>query len=197
MSTNETIEARLQRALEVDPSEDALAWLDRRVSQVIARPVAHNAARRGRRLPLLLRPLPLLAAFLLLTGADAGTLGLLERIATESGGGYRVAWERAEVLGISHTDAGFTVMLERAYADINQVVVSLNVQGPRTGEEGSSVDLGISLIDAAGEHREQVGTAAGNTDLAAVVRAWDTPSTEAGSTSWMSGPCSSSGRRVH
>lgn len=181
MSTNETIETRLQRALEVDPSDDALAWLDRRVSQVLAQPVAHTAARRSGRLSLLLRPLPLLAALLLMTGTVAGALGLLERIATESGGGYRVAWEHAEVLGIRQTDAGYTVTLERAYADVNQVVVFLNVHGPLTAEPGSSVDLGSSLIDAAGEHREQMGTGAVETDLAAVVRAWDTPSAEAGS----------------
>lgn len=180
MSTNETIEARLQHALQVDPSDDAIAWLDRRVSQVIAQPIAHDAANGGRRLRLLLRPLPLLVAFLLLTGGVAGALGLLERIATQSGGGYRVAWEHAEVLGVSQTNAGYTITLERAYADINQVVVFLNVQGPLAGEEGSSVDVGSSLIDAAGEHREQVGTGAVETDLAAVVRAWDTPVGEAG-----------------
>ena len=180
MTGTEAIEARLQSLLEVDPTDDALAWLDRRVSQVIAQPIAQDAGKGGQRLRLLLRPLPLLVAFLVLTGAVAGALGLLERIATQSGAGYRVAWEQAEVLGISQTDAGYTVTLERAYADINQVVVFLNVEGPLTGEEGSSVDVGGSLIDAAGEHREQMGTGAVETDLAAVVRAWDTPAGGAG-----------------
>jgi hypothetical protein len=66
-----------------------------------------------------------------------------------------------------------TITLERAYADMNQVVVFLNVAGPLTAEPGSLVDLGMALIDSSGDHPVEVGFGGVETDLAAVVRAWD------------------------
>jgi hypothetical protein len=127
MTTREEIETRLLEAVEVNPSEDGLRWLDQRVAEVAARPAVTLRDRLF--VPrTLLRPLPLVAAFILLTGAVVGGMGLLERLASSTPG-WRTAFDRAEVLGIQQTDAGLTLTLERAYADLNQVMVFVTIEG--------------------------------------------------------------------
>jgi hypothetical protein len=91
---------------------------------------------------MVLRPLALVAAFVLLTGAVGAAIGLLDRLAGATPG-WQTAWDRAEILGIRQTDAGLTLTLERAYADLNQVVVGISVDGlqPPPGlSEGGDVD---------------------------------------------------------
>ncbi len=176
--TSTTIEARLLRALEVQPTEAELAWLDRRLATVVA--AAPAQAQRRPWLRHVLRPLPLLAAMLLLTGVVAAALTLLERTATESGQGWRLAWEQGEVIALSETHSGYTVTLERAYVDINQLVVFLDIEGPLMGEAGSSVDMSASLAGTAGDAAPQISTGAVEPGLAAVIRAWETPASESG-----------------
>lgn len=127
MSTNEEIETRLLRAVDVTPSEDGVRWLDQRVAQVMARPMpTHRRGLPTRR--MFLRPLALVAAFVVLAGAAGAALGLLERI-VEPTPGWRTGWDRAEILGIRQTDGGLTLTLERAYTDLNQVMVGITVEG--------------------------------------------------------------------
>jgi hypothetical protein len=142
MTTREEIETRLLRAVEVTPSEDGLRWLDQRVAQVAASP----AAARGRRLStprMLLRPMALVAVFLLLAGAVGAAIGLIDRL-VEATPGWRTAWDRAEVLSLRQTDAGLTLTIERAYADLNQVVVGISVDGleapPGLTDDDGNVD---------------------------------------------------------
>lgn len=127
MTMHDEIETRLRRAVDVTPSEDGLRWLDERVTQIIARPSIHPlgvpAPRR------FLRPLALAAALVLLAGAVGAAVGLLDRMVNESSPGWRTAWDRAEILGIRQTDAGLTLTLERAYTDLNQVMVGITVEG--------------------------------------------------------------------
>lgn len=166
MTTRDEMETRLLQAVAIEPSEAGLRWLDQRVANVAERPVA--LPRRGlfaRR--LILRPVLLLAAFLLLAGAVAAGLGLLDRIVESSGQpGWHTAWDRAERLDLTATDAGVTIKVERAYADLNQVLVGFTVAGlevPTTAVEEPPRFSGSSrsAIRAAGGPRSGPKVAAG------------------------------------
>src|SRR3989304_4510063 len=137
MTMHDEIEARLIQAFELSPSEEGLRRLDQRVARAIAQPTA-IPYRGGATRRMILRPLLLLAAFVLLTGAVVGGARLLDQIFESSGmPRWRIAWDRAERLDIKQTDAGITITLERAYADLNQVLVGFTVEGlpeaPGTG----------------------------------------------------------------
>ena len=128
MTTRDEMETLLRRAVEVEPSRDALRWLDQRVAANAARPVPTPRLALPS-LRVILRPVMLIAAFVLLTGAVAAALGLLDRTVESSGmPGWRIAYDRAQVLGIKQTDAGYTITLERAYGDLNQVMAFFTVE---------------------------------------------------------------------
>jgi hypothetical protein len=130
MTTREDVELRLVRAVIVDPSDDGLRWLDQRIARRVAQglPEATGIRRGGARsLRIFLRPLAVVAAFVLLTGAVVGAVGLVERLSQQMPG-WRVAYDRGEVIGVGQTDAGYTITLERAYADINQVVAFFSIE---------------------------------------------------------------------
>jgi hypothetical protein len=128
MTTRDEMERLLRRAVEVEPTGDAVRWLDQRVAAIAARPVSTQRLAIPS-LRLIFRPVVLLTAFVLLTGAVAAALGLLDRTVESSGmPGWRIAYDRAEVLGIRQTDAGYTITLERAYGDLNQVMAFFTVE---------------------------------------------------------------------
>ncbi len=128
MTTSNEIETRLLRAVAFEPSEDGLRWLDQRVAQAVALPLA--VPRRDFAIPrLVLRPVFVIALFLLLAGAVAGGMGLLDQLFQSSAPGWRTGWDRAERLDLTQTDAGVTITLERAYADLNLVLVGFTVAG--------------------------------------------------------------------
>jgi hypothetical protein len=144
MTTRDDMETKLLRALTVEPSEDGLLWLDQRVALLAARsPMNPRHGATGLR--MILRSLVLVAALLALAGAVAAGIGLIERM-LESTPGWRTAYERAEVINSSQTDAGLTLTLERAYADLNQVVVFITVEGlaaPRSSDGVATDHLAI------------------------------------------------------
>jgi hypothetical protein len=151
------------------------------VSEVMA---GGNAQPRRGWMRLLLRPVPVIAAFILLTGAVAGALSLIEQTATEAGGGFAAAWERAEVLEITATDQGYEITLERVYADVNQVLAFLSVR--RVGDDAGvdpqgSVFLTSGLRDPAGRALDRpYGMSVGATNLAAIIDSFGPPSAEPG-----------------
>ncbi|MEX0710653.1 MAG: DUF4179 domain-containing protein [Chloroflexota bacterium] len=182
MTTHNEIENRLLRALSFEPSADDLQWLDQRVAGITARPAA--AARLGAQgLRLFLRPLALIAAFVLLTGAVAAGLSLLDRVIESSGApGWHIAYERAERLDLTATDGGVTITLERAYADLNQLLVGFTVVGlevPTTGaEEPAALQWVVDIRDPSGRGSEewatsQSGMGMDETGLSAVVQTWE------------------------
>jgi hypothetical protein len=130
---------------------------------------------------MFLRPLAIVVAFVVLTGAVVAGIGLLERTVT-SIPGWRTAWDRAEILGIRQTDAGLTLTLERAYADLNQVLVGFTVEGLEAAPLPSGIER--SKIMWIGELRDPTGrssyefapSAEGafgiETNLSAVVQTW-------------------------
>jgi hypothetical protein len=117
MTTHDEIEARLNRAFEFTPSPDAVSWIDQRVRRAMDQDTTQR--RRGLSRRSLLRPLPLFAALILVVGAVAAGLTALDRLAATTPG-WQTAWDRAEVVGVDQTSKGYTLTLERAYADVNQ-----------------------------------------------------------------------------
>ena len=182
MTMHDEIENRLRHAFEVTPSADGWDWLDQRVARAMASPRA--AQRGGASLrPLFLRPIIVLAAFLLLTGAVGAVLNLLDRTVESSGTpGWQTAWDRGQQLGIEETDADITITLERAYADLNQVLVGFTVAGleaPESTANGQQrLQWIVELRDPDGRVSEQWArsqTAMGldETGLSAVVQTWE------------------------
>ena len=183
----DTVETRLRRALAVTPSADDLRYLDERVGRAMTQP---TAIRHGF-LPLrraFVRPLALVAAFIILAGTAVAAIGLLERTALSTPG-FRTAWDRAEVLGIEQTDAGYTLTLERAYADLNQVAVFVSLEGlalPRSTDGVQTDHLSVweaTLRDPTGRTPVLTsGTDAADGGFGAALRSFqfDGPAAEAG-----------------
>ena len=183
MTSHDPIEARLRGAFAFEPSADGLAWLDGRVAEVIAQ---GGSAARSRRpsLRTFLRPLPLLAAFLLLAATAIGGAALIERLVDSSGvPGWRTGWDQAQVVGTSRTIEGVTVTLERAYADRNRVLVGFTVEG--IGAQGGASGAGVAPLewvahirDPQGSSAEQWATSqaaigADETQASAVIHTWE------------------------
>jgi len=177
MTTITEIETRLTRALAVMPSEQSVHALDQRVARAMAAPAAtHRPWARSRR--SFLRPLALVAAFVFLTGTAIGAVNLLERT-VGSDPTWRTAWDRAEVLGLVQTDAGLTLTLERAYADVNQVMIFMTVEGlglPSTSDGGrAAIDWTGELRDPSGRQLTATtigGEGAVEPDISAVLQTW-------------------------
>ena len=183
MTMHSEIEARLLRAFELTPSEAGLRWLDGRVARAMAQPTA-VPSRRLRARPLVLRVVLLLVAFLLLAGAVVGGMRLLDQIFESSGmPGWRMAWDRAERLDLAQTDAGVTITLVRAYADLNQVLVGFTVEGlqaaPLSGHgEPAAIEWSARLRDPAGRTEEEwrpsmLGRVVDEPGLTAVALTWE------------------------
>jgi hypothetical protein len=128
----------------------------------------------------------------LLTGAVAAALGLLDRVIESSGqGGWHTAWENAARLDLTATDAGVTIKVERAYADLNQVLVGFTVAGldaPVTAaEEPAALQWNVEIEDPAGRSAEAWATSLSGmgmdeTGLSAVIQTWEGAVTPAAGT---------------
>jgi hypothetical protein len=180
MTTTHDIETRLAQALSFEPSADGLRWLDQRVAGIATGPAVARRSAPGLR--LFLRPAAVIAAFVLLTGAVAAALGLLDRIVESSGQpGWHVAWDNAERLDLTATNAGVTINLERAYADINQVLVGFTVAGleARASSGGqAAMQWRVDIQDPAERSSAQWATSSTGmgmeqTGLSAVVQTWE------------------------
>jgi hypothetical protein len=181
MTTHDDIELRLRRALEVSPPEAGGRALDDRVARAMARPATARDHRIGGSRSLL-RPLALAAALTLVAGTVAATLTLLERITGESTPGVQAAWDAAERVALRQADAGVTITVERAYADVNQVAVFFTVEGLEAvqGDAGAVAPLEwiAELLDPAGRSADEWAVARGGTEgneigLSANVHTWE------------------------
>lgn len=144
MNDNSSLEHRLASAFAVAPA-DGFASADRRIAAV----TAHlDVSRRPRRWRQLRVGLALAAAFIVLAGAAAGAMRLLDRVATGTPG-IAVAWDQGVEIGQRQVHGDYAVTLARGYADINQVVLGVSVE--RVGE-GGRLDAGFvtELTDPAG-----------------------------------------------
>lgn len=150
----EALERDLQTALRWEPSAAAVHRMDIRVALLkvaAARAVPREVA--GWRWPRR-RLLVLAIAGLLLMGA-ASALTLLQK-AVDLDPRWRAAYEQAERLNLSQTIGDYTVTLERAYADPNELVLAISLKGP----SDSFVALPQARVtDASGRQYLEVVTA--------------------------------------
>jgi hypothetical protein len=122
-----------------------------------------------------------LAAFVLLTGAVAAALGLLDRIVESSGQpGWHIAWDNAERLDLTTTVDGVTIKVERAYADLNQVLVGFTVAGldAPTSATASALEWAVEIEGPSGRSSEAWATSLSGmgmeeTGLSAVIQTWE------------------------
>ena len=186
MNMREDVATRLLQAVAIDPSEDQLRRLDERVVRAMALPAR---ATGGSRREFFLRPLMLALLLLLIAGAVGATIGLLDRMIEQSNAGWRTAWDRAEVVGMRETDAGVTVTLERAYADLNQVLVGFTVEG--LGGSSSVAEAPVEwravITDPSGRAAEDWATSAtgrqqAETGLSAFIQTWEGGAAQVGGT---------------
>jgi hypothetical protein len=132
-----SLEARLSRVLAWQPSANTLARLDARVGA---------AARRGRARSWR-RPILLVAAAVALMGA-AITLTLVQQAASATPG-HKLAYDRGTVLNLTRSVDGYSVVLERAYLDPNQLVLAFSVANG--GSVGPLV-VRADVVDSEGRH---------------------------------------------
>jgi hypothetical protein len=160
-TTNADVEAALRRTFSVSIPVESRGAIDHRVQAAVAARPTNVRARRFRRPGR--RVLVGIAAAALLTGtvAAGGTLfgqliagaPLLEDV-----------WARATVIRQSATDAGYTIVLERAAADRDRVWVAVSVES----DSGASADVArMRVTDASGVVMEG-GTGAGSGDVRGV-----------------------------
>ena len=136
--TDAGMDRALYEAFAVEPPPDAEAAADRRLSAAIElarRRDGHRAsggirarlAARFGRTSRRGRAVGLLVAVLIVGGAGGGLLGLYEGM-VGSFGGWRTAWDRGTILGVSQTVDGYRVTIERAYADQGRLMLAVSVR---------------------------------------------------------------------
>ena len=144
MNGNGSLEQRLASAWALAPA-DGFASTDRRIAALLAHQEAARAPRRWRTLRV---ALVLAAALLVLAGAGAVAMRLLDLVATATPG-TAVAWDQGVEINQRQVHDGYAVTLARGYADINQVVLGVSVE--RAGDS-QRLDRGFvtELRDPAG-----------------------------------------------
>ena len=131
------LESELARALAWEPSPAILGRIDRQIGA---------AARRAPKVGRWRRPVMLLAAAFLLMGAATAALTLVQQ-AAQYIPGHVVAYDRGEKLNLSQHAGDYTVTLERAYGDPNQLVLAFSVTGP---SGASPVVVRAVVVDSTG-----------------------------------------------
>ncbi len=131
------LESELARALAWQASPAILKRIERQMGEAAMRPPMIGRWRR---------PMVLLAAAFLLMGAATAALTLVQQ-AAQSVPGHVVAYERGEQLNLAQHAGDYTVTLDRAYGDPNQLVLAFSVIGP---SDASPVVVRADVVDSAG-----------------------------------------------
>lgn len=93
-----------------------------------------------------------------------------------SDGGWRTAWNRAAVLGISQTIDGYRVTIQRAYADPNQLMLAISLDDLDRRGWTQVAAMGVDVTDEQGRSFEgSIGTSSPDGSSAAANLAWLTP----------------------
>ena len=118
---SDRLEADLIELFAIQPREAILDRLDERIELTLRawRPTTDRRPRVGRRAGLI----GLLAAAFLLGGAT----GRLESLYFLLAGPFDTPWHRGEHIGLSQTVDGYTVTIDRAYADATQLALAISV----------------------------------------------------------------------
>lgn len=142
------LEAALGRSFSHRLPARSRALIDRRVEVAIAAEIARRTSRvRGRGFPRSARRLLVgLAVAALLTGTAAAGGTLFNQL-IRGAPLLEDVWDRSTEIGQAATDAGYTIVLERAAADPERVWVAVSV----TAASGAYADPGrMRVIDANG-----------------------------------------------
>ena len=168
---SDRLEGDLLALFAVQPQAGTLDRLDQRIDLTLRawKPAAPRRMRRGRRAGLI----GLLATAFLLSGAT----GSLQSLYFFLAGPFDVPWHRGEHIGLSHTVDGYTVTIDRAYADAARLALAISVVDERE-RPGTTQIMAFSTVvtDQDGEY-ESGGGATSRPDgkFAAVNVAWKQP----------------------
>jgi hypothetical protein len=171
LAPSDRLEADLHALFAVQPQGGVLDRLDERIDRTLRawKPIAPRRLRVGRRAGLI----GLLAATFVLGGAT----GSLQSLYFFLAGPFDVPWHRGEDIGLSQTVDGYTVTIDRAYADAARLALAISVVDERE-RPGTTQIMAFSTVvtDQDGEY-ESGGGATSRPDgkFAAVNVAWKQP----------------------
>ncbi len=148
-TTHEALERDLPVALHWEPSPAARRHMTNRVAQLGA---TEPAKRMGWHWPRR-RALLLAGAGLLLVGAAAA--GTLLQQAVNLDPRWQAAYDHAERVNLTQTIEGYTVTIERAYADPSNLVLAVSLAGP--GNTFPALPQ-IVVTDSTGRRYAEVGS---------------------------------------
>jgi hypothetical protein len=168
---SDRLEADLLALFAVEPQEGVLDRLDERIDLTLRawKPTAPRRLRVGRRAGLI----GLLAATFVLGGAT----GSLQSLYFFLAGPFDVPWHRGEDIGLSQTVDGYTVTIDRAYADAARLALAISVVDKLERAGTTQLEaFGTIVTDETGEY-ESGGGAVSRPDgaYAAVSVAWKQP----------------------
>lgn len=171
--SSDPLDADLVSLFAGNPAATTLDRLDRRIQRALEawRPRATRGSRLrpGRRAALL----GLVAATVALSGANGSLQALYFLLA----GPFDTPWHRGTEVGLSQTVDGYTVTIDRAYADATRLALAISIVDERE-RAGTTQLMAFSTIvtDAAGEYTSG-GGAVSRPDgaYAAVNIAWKQP----------------------
>ena len=168
---NDRLEADLLALFAVQPREGVLDRLDERIDHTLRawKPTTARRLRVGRRAGLI----GLLAATFVLGGATGSLQGLYFFLA----GPFDVPWHRGDAIGLSQTVDGYTVTIDRAYADAARLALAISVVD-ELERPGTTQIMAFSTVvtDQDGEYGSGGGaTSRPDGIFAAVNVAWKQP----------------------
>jgi len=171
VAPSDRLEADLLALFAVQPEGGVLDRLDERIELTLRawKPATGRRLRPGRRAGLI----GLLAATFVLGGATGSLQSLYFMLA----GPFDTPWHRGEEIGLSQTVDGYTVTIDRAYADAARLALAISVVDERE-RPGTTQIMAFSTVvtDQDGEY-ESGGGATSRPDgkFAAVNVAWKQP----------------------
>jgi len=171
LAPSDRLEADLLDLFAVQPQEGVLDRLDERVERTLRawKPTTGRRLRVGRRAGLI----GLLAATFVLGGAT----GSLQSLYFFLAGPFDVPWHRGEEIGLSQTVDGYTVTIDRAYADATRLALAISVVDELERAGTTQISAFSTIVtDDTGEY-ESGGGAVSRPDgaYAAVNVAWKQP----------------------
>jgi hypothetical protein len=165
------LESDLLALFAVKPQEGVLDRLDERIDLTLRawKPTAPRRLRVGRGAGLI----GLLAASLIIGGAT-GNLQSLYALFT---GPFDAPWHRGEEIGLSQTVDGYTVTIDRAYADATRLALAISVVDERQRAGTTQLSAFSTIVtDETGEYESGGGAvSAPGGAYAAVNVAWKQP----------------------
>lgn len=170
---SDRLDADLLDLFAIQPESGVLRRLDDRIDRVLRTWTPSTARRRRLRIGRRAGLIGLLAA----TVALGGATGSLQSLYFLLAGPFDTPWNRGDHIGLSQTVDGYTVTIDRAYADATRLALAISVVDEKK-REGTTQIMAFSTVvtDEAGEYSSG-GGAVSRPDgpFAAVNVAWKQP----------------------